>query len=196
MALAKAPWLGERSRSAGGIIPRSTPYLASMILLVVLALSAGNAAARSLPMDRAASEIQRELSQRFGCPFQGTADSVSCFPADFDGSLGLYVDRTDQTVETVEMNPLVAARPRRPDVEKINRETAIRIVQYLLPTWSDARRWLTKALDDVTRARVKHETKVDKISVFVGPLQPADLEASYAWVVLTKRPSLAQWDTD
>jgi hypothetical protein len=100
----------------------------------------------------------------------------------------------DKSVETVEMIALVAGYPKpRPNAEKLNRDTALRVVAYLLPTWKNAPGWLTDALHAAAHGRARKVIKIGDLTVFVQQQQFADVDDTFATIVITKKPSLDAW---
>jgi hypothetical protein len=92
------------------------------------------------------------------------------------------------------MSALVTRHPEsRPDEEKLSRDTVLRIVAYLLPTWKDSPEWLTDALSKATRVRARKVIKIGGVTVLVKRLQFADLDDTFATIVITKKVSLNDW---
>lgn len=92
------------------------------------------------------------------------------------------------------MNALVAVYPRRQSAREIrSRNAVINVVKYLLPGWSQAREWLTGALDAARRVHGRRVVKLDAVTILAQWLQPADLDNTFATVVVTKRDSLDEW---
>ncbi len=93
------------------------------------------------------------------------------------------------------MNVLVAAKPQRDPVrESIAGDQTIAIIRYILPKWSAAHEWLSQALDAARQVHGRRATKVGKLTVLVQWSQPADLDSTFATVVVTKKTSLNEWN--
>jgi hypothetical protein len=168
-------------------------------LAVASAPGAGSGAAAAEPpsgMDRPVGEVQVLLGKLTGCARWGGTDAYSgCGVEKTGGSIDLRRDPKDGTVETVWLNALVEAHPRRrPADEKRSRETASRIVRALLPTWRGGAAWLREAIAYAATPNTKNATQVGGIKILVQWLQPVDLEDTYAEIVLTKRPTLSEWE--
>ena len=81
----------------------------------------------------------------------------------------------------------------RPGEEKLSRDTVLRIVAYLLPAWKNSPEWLTGALYAAAQKRARKIVKVGGVTVLVECLQPADLDDTFAAIVITKKTSLDEW---
>ncbi len=140
------------------------------------------------------ADIQAGLGKLLGCQWEGTEAVADCPVMQMNGIVSLSRDPGDQAVESVEMNALVANHPHpRPGEEKLSRDTVLRIVAYLLPTWKNSPLWLTDALHAAAHARARKVIKVDGVTVLVQCLQPADLDDTFATIVITRKASLNDW---
>jgi hypothetical protein len=151
-------------------------------------------AASTSALNRSMTDVQTGLGKLLGCQWQGTEALAVCSVRQIKGVVNLARDPADKTVETVELNALVAGGPTpRPDEEKLSRETVFRIVAYLLPTWKKGPEWLANALKEATHVKARKIIKVDGATVLVQWLQPADIDDTFATIVITKKASLDEW---
>jgi hypothetical protein len=141
------------------------------------------------------ADVQAGLGKLLGCQWRGTKAVTDCPVMQMNGIVSLSLDPRDDTVETVEMNALVAGHPQpRPDEEKLSRDTVLHIVSYLLPTWKNSSQWLTDARHAAAHVRARKIIKVGGVTVLVQRLQPADLDDAVATIVIAKKASLKAWN--
>jgi hypothetical protein len=152
-------------------------------------------AASPSAMSRPMADVQAGLGKLLGCQWRGTKAVTDCPVMQMNGIVSLSLDPRDDTVETVEMNALVAGHPQpRPDEEKLSRDTVLHIVSYLLPTWKNSSQWLTDARHAAAHVRARKIIKVGGVTVLVQRLQPADLDDAVATIVIAKKASLKAWN--
>jgi len=151
-------------------------------------------AASTSVMNRPMIGIQADLGKLLHCQWQGADVYAVCSTKQIDGTVDLSRDPADKSVETVEMIALVAGYPKpRPDAEKLNRDTVLRVVAYLLPTWKNAPGWLTGALHAAAHGRARKVIKIGDLTVLVQQQQFADVDETFATIVITKKASLDAW---
>jgi len=177
----------------------SIRFIVAAWLAVASALSARSGAAVAEPpsgMDRPVGEVKVLLWKLTECARWGGDDKISgCIVDKTGGAIDLYRDATDGTVETVHLNALVEAHPRhRPGDEKRSREAASRIVRAILSEWLGGAACLRLAIAYAATPHTKNVTTVGRVSILVQWLQPIDLEDTYVEIVLTKRPTLSEWE--
>jgi hypothetical protein len=154
-------------------------------------------AASTSDMTRPMADIQAGLGKLLDCHWLGNDLDAMCPIKQIAGTLDLYRDPVGKSVESVEMTALVARHPKpRPDEEKLSRDTVLRIVAYLLPTWKNSSEWLTDVLHAAARGRARKIIKIGGVTVLVQCVQPADLEDAFATIVITKKASLDDWKWD
>jgi hypothetical protein len=169
---------------------RSAFFLASLCCQVsaaaIIALVSISCAAAQSPWERPFDEVKYELGQLLNCK---SFAHRSCAIEGFGGYVDVFVDAAD-TLETISLNPIVVTHPPRPMIESLNHEIALKIMDYLLPGWTDRRRWMASALKSAVLDRRRYTAKIGAVSIMVEELQPADIDDEFASVVLTKNPSL------
>ena len=151
-------------------------------------------AAPTSDMARPMVEIEAGLARLLGCQWQGNDTYAMCPIKRIEGAVALTRDPAGRSVETVEMSALLAGRPQpRPDDEKLSRDTVLRVVAYLLPSWQASPAWLTTALSEAHRGKAWQVIKVDSVTVLVQRLQFADVDDTIASIVITRKTSLNEW---
>ncbi len=173
---------------------RSRSNRLSVIALALLMWASPALAASTSALNRPMTEVETGLGKLLNCQWQVTPTGAGCSVGQIEGVMDLSRDPANGTVESVELNALVAAGPTpRPEKEKLSRETVIRIVAYFLPAWKKAPEWLTKALNEATHVRARNVIKVDGATVLVQWMQFADVADTDATVVITKKASIDEW---
>jgi hypothetical protein len=161
---------------------------------ITLLLHASCVADPKTAFDDPTQQVEAALTRLVGCRWSVTSSAAVCPMPPTGGVLTLTNSLADQP-ETIEMNVLIAAKPQRDPVgERVAHDQTIAVIRYLLPTWAAARGWLSQALDAARQVHGRRTTKVGNLTVLVQWLQPADLDGTFATVVVTKRTSLAEWD--
>jgi hypothetical protein len=156
-------------------------------LLASLA-SASIHASPQTAFDRSVERVEAGLARLVGCRWSITGRVALCPMPETGGVLTLTQTPAGDVLETVEINVLVATYPQRNLVrEWRSRDQAIDVVQYILPNWLSAREWLSRALHAARHAHVRHTIKVGTVTVLVQWLQPADLDDTFATLVVTRK---------
>jgi hypothetical protein len=151
-------------------------------------------AASTSDMTRPMADIQADLGKLLGCQWQGSEVYAMCPIKQIDGAVALSRDPAGKSVETVEISTLLAGHPQpRPDEDKLSRDTVLRIVAYLLPTWKESPEWLTAAFSEATHGRARKVIRIGGVTVLVQRLQFADVDEAIATIVVTKKASLSDW---
>jgi hypothetical protein len=141
-----------------------------------------------------ASDVKTGLGKLLACHWQGTDTLAVCPVKRINGLVSLSRDPTGKTIETIEMNALIASHPgpRLAD-EKLSRDTVARIVAYLLPDWKNESVWLRNALNEAAHFRSGKVANIGNVTVLVQWLQPADVADTFATIVVTKKVSIDDW---
>lgn len=149
-------------------------------------------------MDLPAHIVRSNLEELTGCRnWQGPEGDAACILEQTTGSLNLLRNKTDGTVETVEMIALAgrghegSELPR--DVAR-SRQTVIGVVRQLLPDWAEASLWMANALEQAaTRSWAQSVIRIGRVAVVVLSLQRMGTDDTHAIVAVTKGTSLDQW---
>jgi hypothetical protein len=162
-------------------------------------------AAPVLGMDRAIPEVQTDLGRLCRCSWLGPvgppgSPGSTCPAGNAVLNVTLYSDGAGERLDTVQLVPLLQAHlHRRLKEEKRTRKAVIDVIRYLLPTWKSGPTWTSNALANAVHSlrgeRGRRLVKVGDVTVFVQQASPVDLEDIYAEVVVTRRPSLEQWNS-
>ena len=188
---------------ANALLRRPTHLGLFVIALAWFVLAPGLASAQS-GLDHSIEDIKSDLAL---ADCKGSNSSVGC---DFAHTAVLFLHQgaVSRGIETAEMHVLVAAKPRPdPKEESANRSAAIRLVRYFLPEWEDGPAWLAYSLDEAARVRGKQLIQLgwgpmwakfgwkfnDRVTVLVVRQDFADVDGSYAAVVITRKKSLDEW---
>lgn len=167
-----------------------TRWILSSIILHCLLFTTSISAASDLGMDAPMLTVQNEFRKQLGCQWRGRSDSDQCGLDVIAGTVSLEADPTGRHLETVEITAVIATCPRRANDEARNRATVKKIVRHLLPNWKEAERWFDRALRKAGRPSGRSVTMVGEIGILVQRQQPADLCATYAGMVLTRKTTL------
>lgn len=164
-------------------------------LLVVGLVATSASAAQPSGLDRPVDDLQAVLGRLTGCAdWRSIGDIRDCNILQTDGVVNLHRDPADDTVDTIELSPVIVAHPPRRSVDiKRSRKIAIDVVRAVLPGWKQAPTWLAHAMDDARHWHARHVIKIGPVTVLVQHLQPADLNDTFAEIVVTKRSSIEQW---
>lgn len=170
-------------------------YGGTIALALLLWMSAGVllAAPTSL-MDQPMTKVRAGLGALLDCQWRGNAAYAVCQTKRLGGTVDVTGDPAGASVQTVETTALVAGDAGQQSEEAArDRETVLHIVAYLLPSWKDSPRWLTEALRATANGGTRHIIKIDDVTILVQRHRFADLDATFALIVVTRRTSLEEW---
>lgn len=152
-------------------------------------------------IDRPSREFEATTAQLLDCKWQEAIPSLSlstCLPVT-KGVFAKYYRASDSDgIETVVLQFLLKNSTRSPERESDARETALKLVHFLLPQWDDAPNWMARALDFVTETNCdltavtsavdEHHTILLRQVTWLTEREETD-----ALFVITKKRSTDEW---
>ncbi|MBF0563513.1 MAG: hypothetical protein HQL37_16220 [Alphaproteobacteria bacterium] len=170
-------------------------------------------------MDNPIEMVQHDLARLLQCEWGGTEDSQDCgrvvpyVPKPWENlpegqminiaPVGLTLNRVPgtNTIETVEIVLFAGGRPRQ-NFAKQRKDLAWaqKIVGYLFPDWTGRPGWIRQGVHQVgkkTRTDMRAgELRVGKFQVMVQSLITQRIEDVYALIVITRKPTLDDWESN
>jgi len=135
----------------------------------------------------APSQIELHFAHVLGCHWRGTRIKRVCTLQQTGGSLEINLDQRGRNLLTVELIALVIARSGTQIDEARSRNVTTRVVDYFVPNWREGPRWVAIALDKSRYESGLSATTVGDLRIEVQPLQPADLEDTFAEITIAGR---------
>lgn len=160
------------------------------LLSLIFFMSVCRVALATTSMPPSLIAMKDDLTQKLHCRWHESVSAAVCEIKGLRGSIGLISTDQGKTVETVEIDALLAGFPKKQfREEQVSQWVILNVVNYLFPDWKASSTWTENALIEVSMGAGRYVKKIGEYTLLIQAHQFVDLDGYFAEIVISKNTS-------